>query len=253
MTALAHSCPTPQPAFGLYQIDGKYYLFQDTMPDGHAIGTIDEPIIPSGRNTDYAGIGGACTHNINPFLIHRRIPKCQWARFTELVKDPLVELFLPVPMAAKRFTKNVLLLDNTFNPSWFFMLKTLERLSSPVHSKVDQWVDEYQHKRLSDLTLSNLQPLVYSLTERHLKPQTELDILRLAHEANKSTWSRPVLLTGNTTVIKTLKLLLGNQAEVLETELADRSLVTNIMHLPFEHMGSRVLGYYGMNKVLQVC
>ena len=253
MTALAHISPIPQPSFGLHEIDGTYFLFQDTMPDGHPITPMDYTAKYSGRNTDYAQIGGACTHNINPFLVHRRIPKCQWAIFKDLVKDPLVELFLPVPMKAKRFQKIVLLLDNSFNPSWFFLMKTLERLCSPVHSKIDQWGEEYQHKRISDLGLSNLQPLVYSFTEKNLTPHNELDIVRLASKANLSELGRPVLFTGNSEVVRTLKALLSDEAEIITSSLHDRSLVTNIMHLPFEHMGSRVMGHYSINKVLQVC
>lgn len=255
MTALSivSTQALPQPSFGLHKLDDIWYLFQDTMNEGVAIVLKDQQWEhQSGRNTELAGIGGACTHNINPFLIHRRIPKCQWGNFVELAQDPLVELFLPVPLAAKRFNTKIFLLDTTFNPSWFFLIKNLERLSSPLHSKVDPWLSEFQHKRISDLQLSNLQPLVYSLTMPELNTITQKHVVEFSEAIAASDVNRPVLLMANTQVISGLRRLLGEQATQIKTGLTDRSLVTNIMHYPFEHMGSRVMGHYCITGKLQV-
>jgi hypothetical protein len=245
---------TPQHAFGLHKINRIWYLFQDTLPEGAALVNFqDLPDFYSGKNTDLAGIGGACTHNINPSLMHRRIPKCQWSHFCSMAKDPLVELFLPVPLEHKNLGSNrVFILDNSFNPSWFFLVKNLERLVSPVHSKVDLWLPEYQSKRISDLELSNIHPLVYSLTGSVLSPLIEKQVISLSLEANNAYIGRPVLLIGNSSVCSQLKTLLGEKATMIKSELTDRSLVTNTIHYPFEHMGARVMGYFGTSGVLRV-
>lgn len=240
--------PEPQPYFGLHKLNGLWYLFQDTMPEGVAISAPDQSFEHySGVNTDFANIGGACTHNINPFVMFRRLPKCQWGKFLELIKDPLAQVFLPAPNIAKN---NVFILDSTFNPSWFFLLKTLERLCSPLHSKIDKWDVNYQNKRLSDLYLSNIQPQVYTVSE------ADIQDLHYFHEfitaAHLSKLKRPVLLVGNTQVCKVLKSHFEPDITEIETELRSKSLVANIMHFPLEHMGSRVLYHYCSTGHLRV-
>lgn len=243
------SASAPQPHFGISNLNDILYLFQDTTPDGAPLLEFDDRAnVSSCRNTDLAGIGGACTHNINPFAMYRKVPKNQWQRFLSIVTDPLTELFLPVPAEAKRFHSNVFVLDYGFSSSWYFLLKNLERLCSPVHSKVDPLVWGQVNKVLSDITLSNIQPLVLTLNTDAPLP---LDLIApIIEKAQASALRRPVLFVATKRNVAEIKNLFPSVEEI-KTTLVGSSLTTNLISTPMENIGSRVLGFYSINKTLE--
>lgn len=240
---------TSQPHFGISNLNDTLYLFQDTTPDGAPLLEYDDRAnVVSYRNTDMAGIGGACTHNINPFAMYRKVPKNQWQRFLSIAKDPLTEVFLPVPADAKRFKSNVFLLDSGFSSSWYFLLKNLERLCSPVHSKIDHLTWNHGNKVLSDLTLSNIQPLVLMLSADAPIP---MDLIgQIVEKAQASELRRPVLFVTNKRNVSELKNNFPSVEEI-KTTLTSSSLTTNLISIPMENIGSRALGFYSINKTLE--
>lgn len=229
----------PQSQFGIHDVEGVLYLWQDTYPDG-------VPLVEpkqrrnffSGRNIDLAGIGGACSHNINPHVMRSRLPQSQWKQFHELVRDPLVELFLPVPAKVKNLPQSpVYLINGDFNAMAYLVIKNLERLCSPVHSQI-QPVGRLTAERLSRIThLTNIHPIVAVLDR-----DSPDSYKQLPEFLTKQGAERPVLIVATGAKFEYLAQQSG--VHVIETTLTSKHVASQLTTLPMEQLGSRVLGHY---------
>lgn len=229
----------PQSQFGIHDVEGVLYLWQDTYPDG-------VPLVEpkqrrnylSGRNIDLAGIGGACSHNLNPHVMRSRLPNSQWKQFHDLVRDPLVELFLPVPAEVKQLPKSpVYLINGGFNQNAYLVIKNLERLCSPVHSQI-QSVSRLTPERLSRITqLTNIHPVV-AVMDRDSPDYWKT----LPAYLSENQPERPVLIVATGAKFETLAAQEG--VHVINTSLTASHIASQLTTLPLEQLGSRVLGHY---------
>lgn len=229
----------PQNQFGIHDVDGVLYLFQDTYPDGvPLVEPSQRRNFISGLNIDLAGIGGACSHNLNPHVMRSRLPQSQWRQFHELVRDPLVELFLPVPAQAKSLDDSpVYLINGDFNQNAYLVIKNLERLCSPVHSQI-QAAGRLTPERLGRITqLTNIHPIVAVVD----KDAAEIYRTLPTYLANNKP-RRPVLMVA--TGAKFDYLASQPNVKVINTMLTAPHVASQLTTLPLEQLGSRVLGHY---------
>lgn len=238
----------PQPHFGVSEVKGVQYIFQDTCPEGMPLVAWEDRFSKrSGHSTEEAGIGGGCSHNLNTINLYRKVSSNQWAEFLKIARDPLVQLFMPVPAVAKPFQSNVLILDQNLCKSWYFLLKNLERLCSPMYTKIWPWGDQQAQDRYRELSLTNIHPVVY--TFKAAKHDFN-EIRQFISAARNSDVRRPVLLVADTPLVAKLAEIKGT--EVIQSGLVDNCLTSNMITLPLEHIGTRVLGYYAQHDTIEL-
>lgn len=250
MTATAAKMPmvsTPQAQFGVQKINEVLYIFQDTCPDGVALVEPSQRLFyDSNRNTDLAGIGGRCSHNINPFSMRSRIPKNQWEAFSQIIADPLVQLFLPVPAQIKGFSDNeIYLVDSSFNTNSFLVLKALERLCSPVHSMVDHWHKHPIERLQRAINLTNIHPVTLLMGAQDIDLQQLKRTLNLVNNVENR---RPLILSARGEMFRFLS---GRpNVKVVHTQLKADYMMSMLTTLPLESIGARVLGHYAVFRNL---
>lgn len=235
----------PQGQFGVHAIMDTFYIFQDTSPDGVAlVEPSQRQRYYSNRNTDLAGIGGRCSHNINAFSMRARTPKNQWEAFLKILPDPLVQLFLPVPSEIKNFSdREIYLVDSSFNTNSFLILKALERLCSPVHSMVDHWHKHPIERLQRAINLTNIHPITMVFGAHNVDlQQVKLTLNKL----NNVPGRRPLLLSARGEMFRFLSS--RPNIKVLHTQLNADYIMSMLTTLPLENLGARVLGHYAVFK-----
>lgn len=241
----------PQCQFGVHEIEGTLYLFQDTCPDGVAlVEPENRQKFMSRRNTDLASLGGQCTHNLNPFAMRSRIPKHQWESFMKLANDPLVQAFLPVPAAAKSLPKNkVYLVDGRFNGMAYLVLKNLERLCSPVHSRMKPFSRMTEPYVLSELAKSNIHPITLQLKNSEDECRSAWRLCTKTTKIPEGDENRPLIISA--TGLTFHKLTEHGQVHVLDTKLVEDYITSTLTSMPLEALGGRVLGHYAVFRDLE--
>lgn len=217
------------PCFGLHK--GKntaMYLFQDYNPTGYDF---------RGKNTDSGFVStnlrGSCPHAMNLYLRNRSVPKRHAKDFRKIAHDPLVQAMAPVPHGYKKQKIYHFEEDSLVMPSLW--LRTLERMSSPLYSHVLNVQNITRAYVLKALTTTNIQPLViYGITEI----QTPLIKLIVA-EAEKL--ERTLILIGS-------RVIRGYPTS--KTKLTDLINLNDLVLLPMEHIGVRMLDNLVSNKEL---
>lgn len=238
----------PQPHFGVIDVNGVDFIFQDTCPEGIPLVSWEERHLKrSGLSTEEAGMGGNCPHNINPLHLYRKVSSNQWAEFVRISKDPLVQAFMPVPSKVKPFQSNVLVLDQALCKSWYFLLKNLERLCSPTYTKIWPWGEQTAQHRFRELSLTNIHPVVYTFkAAKH----DFYEIRQFITAARSCPVNRPVILVAESSMAAKLLEIKGTSR--IDSNLVENCLTSNLITLPLEHIGTRVLGYYAQHKTIEL-
>lgn len=217
------------PCFGLHQGKNNIpYLFQDYNPTGYDF---------RGKNTDSGLVStelrGSCPHAMNLYLRNRSVPKRHAKDFRKISSDPLVQAMAPIPHKYKQHKIYHFDEESLIMPSLW--LRTLERMSSPLYSHVLNVQNITRAYVLKALRTTNIQPLViYGITEI----QTPL-IKVIVAEAEKL--ERTVVLIGTQVV---------SGYPVSKTKLTDMINLNDLVLLPMEHIGVRLLDNLVSNKEL---
>ena len=216
-------------AFGLHRSKADvWYLFQDLNPTGYDFRGKNSV---SGLYTNK--ITGDCSHAMNIYQRNRSVPKRHNKLFKRIACDPLVQAMSPLPYETKsqkiyRFESTSLMLPSLW-------LRTLERMSSPLYSHVLSVHDLKLSYVAKALTVTNLHPfVVHGLTEQHTEIVEEL--LYLAKKNDR-----------------TLILLSDVEIEGVptsKTQLPDLLKLNDLVILPLEHIGVRVLDKYVSSQEL---
>jgi len=217
------------PCFGLHKGKNNVpYLFQDQNPSGY-------DFRGKSTNSGYFSneISGTCPHAINVYLRNRSVPKRHAKAFKLLVSDPLVQAMAPVPSDYKAKKIYQFKSEDLILPSLW--LRTLERMSSPLYSHVLNAQSLSRPYIFKAIRATNIQPLViYDITEI----QTPL-IKAVVAEAKKH--ERTLILIGSP-IIKDI--------EVSKTQIMDTIALNDLVLLPMEHIGVRLLDNLVSNKEL---
>jgi hypothetical protein len=207
----------PLPCFGLHKSsDGVWYLHQDiTLEGAQFVG------LKTGNPTGTVRhLKGKCSHAIPPGAGLRAPARPHWNMFRSYMADPLVKALLPLPRAQQAYY-----LGTPQGLDAPVLLRTLERLSSPVYSWVRPLWSVTDNQLKSQLTLSNLHPMVlYGATMDDSQTVQKYLELAMAH-------NRPLVILGSTFQV------LPPGVETLETELQETD-VHCLLGLPLEQIGS---------------
>lgn len=206
--------------FGLQPgLNNITYLFQDFNSTGYDF---------RGKNTKSGlssnNIAGSCSHNFNVYLRSRSVPKRHAKAFKRISKDPLVKAMAPVPHKGKG--AQVFQFEDDL-PLPCIWLRTLERLSSPLYSHVINIQNQVTRKYIfKALTTTNLHPLViYNVTEFH-----HAFVREIIAEAKK--YERTLVIIGTPPLA---------DYPVYKTKLAEIMHLSDLVLLPMEHIGVRIL------------
>lgn len=217
------------PCFGIHQgKNGVPYLFQDQNPNGFDFRG------KSSNSGFYSNkISGICPHNFNVYLRNRSVPKRHTKAFNKIIQDPLVKAMSPVPWQYKCDQVICFSQENLMLPCVW--LRTLERLSSPLYSHVLSADNLTLSYVLKALRASNVHPLViYDINEQQV-----LTIKKIITEARKH--NRTLILIGSVQF---------EDVPTLKSNLVDIINLEDLVLLPMEHIGVRLIDNFISNKEL---
>lgn len=163
--------------------------------------------------------GGMCNH-----LIPTAAPipdKLQWAEFSKILNDPLVQMMLPIPNGGGYF------IEDPYDDLSLY-LTSLARLSSPIQGIVKpMWTTKIN--QLQKLLMNtNVQPLV--LSQATAKDQKMLsDVARLVNYS-----PRTVIVTGSA------DLVVPGPMQRIKTDIRSVN-IHDLMTLPLENLGATIL------------
>lgn len=171
---------------------------------------------------------GMCNH-----LIPAAAPipdKLQWAEFTKILHDPLVEAMLPLPNGGAFY-----IADPYDDLSLY--LTSLARLSSPIKPIVKPLWTMTSNQVQKALRETNVQPLILS--------QTTAKDQKLLNEVAKLTnyTPRTVIVTG------AADLVVPAPMQRIGTEIRSMN-IHDLMTLPLENIGATVLRRYARKEDL---
>jgi hypothetical protein len=161
---------------------------------------------------------GKCPHRI-PLGVER--PRADdWAAFQNLLQDPLVQAFLPIPREASE--RALFVADTT--PQLFDWMTTLRRLSSPVVPSLQPlWFWSSQDLK-TQLSLTNVMPWVIT----QVTPRDQRKVDRLLKDVVYSP--RTLILIGSPHIVFSSPL-----------KLITTTPVEGAHKLPLEVLGAEVL------------
>lgn len=171
---------------------------------------------------------GACNH-----LIPAAAPipdKLQWAEFTKVMHDPLVQAMLPIPNS-----KGFFIVDPYDDLSLY--LTSLARLSSPIRPVVKPiWTAKSRQIQMA-LKETNVQPLVLS--------QATASNQKLLNEIAKLTnyTPRTVIVTGSA------DLVVPAPMQRITTDIRQMN-IHDLMLMPLENIGATVLRRFARKENL---
>lgn len=215
------------PNYGLHKIKGVTYLFQGRGPANF----IGLKAISDMRVDNPYGVR-FCNHVIPtaaplPDQVH-------WKMFQKLMKDPLVQVMLPLPRAENdRF----FYLEDPDDELGLYLV-LLSKLSSPI-SKVAQPVWTFSDDKLQKaVSITNIQPLI--LTQVTTKAQ------RFVNQVGKLSRYEPrtVIATGDGDVIA------SKPCKRIKTRIKDFPL-EDLAQLAMEGLGAAIIRRYCRNENLE--
>jgi hypothetical protein len=172
--------------YGLHNDNGVWYLHQGRKQVMNFI-SLSRP-----SPFDIQNLGGkkvACPHLINGST---PMPdRVQWDLFMEMIRDPLVEFFLPVPRKLEDLVPYV----SDPNNDLVMYLVLLSRLSSPIYPVVHQCQNITMPRIRDELALTNVCPLVVT----GFKTEDQAVVEQLAREARRSP--RRLIMAGDPMIV----------------------------------------------------
>lgn len=171
----------------------------------------------------------ACPHIINTAS---PVPdRAHWDLFLRLVRDPLVEIMLPIP----KERQNLIPFISDPNNELAMDLVILSRLSSPIYQVVHPFEKFTQKQLIEELSLTNIAPLVLT----GILPEHTNNVMAIAKEAR--LLPRKLILTGDPTIPITAPLYR------LQTTIWDFDDLT-LAGLPMESLGAAALRRYARGE-----
>lgn len=185
-----------------------------------------------GRGTsNFAGLKARSPFQLSAGMCNHLIPaaapipdRIHWEKFLGIIKDPLVDITLPIPRERGR---NTFFVEDAFNDLSFY-LSTLSRMSSPIKPIVrPMWGTKVKDLEKEMMT-TNVQPLI--LAQAETKHQELVDTI-----VDMSMYSpRTTIVVGSPDIVV--------QAPMQRVKTCIRKHdLQEIIALPLENIGAAVL------------
>lgn len=208
--------------FGLHQEDAIAWLIQ---------GRGGSNFVGVSKQCPFKNPKGMCNHLIP---VAAPIPdKLQWEKFRTVLKDPLVEVMLPIP---RKEGDRAFYIEDPYDDLSTY-LSNLSRLSSPINSICRPvWMIE-EKDVMVELQKTNIQPWIIT--------QMDVKKIGLLNTIAKSTnyFPRTVIITGSATIP------IPKEIKKLKTKIRDFPL-DDLITLPMESIGATALRRYVRNEVV---
>lgn len=223
-TARLHEPLMRLPHYGVHNIGGLYYLFQDNLHTGWNFVGSKHP-----SNATVKHLSNTCPHCFNPHQMNVKVSNKHWDKFLSIIEDPLVRMMLPLP--PRNETKAVYLEQGKL-PSVNVLFSVLERLNNPLHHQTRAVWAHTTSRVARALLLTNIHPMpLYGGTMQDADAIRKM--LTLAMDGR-----RRLIIEG------TPELLLPEGTHMLDTNLSSLMPLEELVALPLEHLGLEVLSRY---------